>query len=150
MTKREARGTGRDANPLDGDSVVFFAAIRDGKVWAGPTEILTGMYRQTGDVRTTVQFRSGAEARQLGHETFRGCEVSRNAALALGQLVAGRTVEEVFDIQVGQLIEELGGVPVENERCVLTVLGAMRSAVIDAQVTALVDATYEVRTMRPK
>ena len=124
--------------------------IRDGKVSAGPEGVITAAVRQVGDVTTTVQFRTGAEARELGHETFGGCEVARKAALALGDLVQGRGVDEVLAIDVRQVIEAIGGVPVENERCVLTVIGALRGALIDAQVTALVQATYESRTMRVK
>jgi hypothetical protein len=150
VTKDEISGIGRDANPIDGDSVVFRVWIRDGKVAAGAEGIRTGMISQVGDVTTNVEFRTGAEARELGHETFGGCEVARRAALALGQLVYGRSADEVLAINARQVIDAIGGVPVENERCVLTVIGALRSAVIDAQVSALVQATYESRTMRVK
>ena len=150
MTKAAPKGVGRDANPIDGDVIEFWAWIRDGKVNAGPEGVFTGKVREVGGVSTTVEFRSGAEARELGHETFKGCEVARSAALALSELVHGLTTDEAFAIDVRQIIRALGGVPPENERCVLTVIGALRSAVIDAQVKALVDATYETRTMRVK
>jgi hypothetical protein len=150
VTRPEISGIGRDANPIDGDSIIFRVWIHDGKVAAGAEGIRTGMVRQVGDVTTNVEFHTGAEARELGYETFGGCEVARKAALALNQLVSGRTADEVLAINVRQVIEAIGGVPVENERCVLTVIGALRSALIDAQMSALVQATYESRTMRVK
>ena len=145
------RGVGRDANPSDGDLIVIEVEIRDGKVVTvgTPGRLVGRMEWEVGNPRT-VELRAGIEARELGGDTFGGCEVARRAALALGQLVYGRSADEVLAINTRQVIKAIGGVPVENERCVLTVIGALRSAVIDAQVSALVQATYESRTMRVK
>jgi hypothetical protein len=149
-----ARGVGRDANPIDGDHITFWAYIRDGKVAAGADEIITTVVREVrtpGGLSdpTTIDVTTGAQAKAYG-ETFRGCEVARRAAIAVNKMVEGRTAEEVFALDVGKLIAAIGGVPAENERCVLTVIGALRAALIDAQVKALVDATYESRKLRVK
>jgi hypothetical protein len=129
------RGVGRDANPIDGDRVVIELGVSDGKLaYIGAEGIRTG---------TLVAMGEGASA-------FAGCETARRAALVLPTVFIDRSIEEGLAVSVGDLISRMGGAPADNERCVLTVLGAVRSALIDAHVATLAEATVEAKRMRIK
>jgi hypothetical protein len=148
------RGVGRDANPIDGDLIVIEVEIRDGKVvTVGPPGRLVGrmdVYQwEVGNPRM-VELRAGIEARELGGDTFGECETARQAARVLGPLVIRRTVEEALAIRVEDLFRAMDFVPVENERCVLTVLGALRSALIDVHIAELAEATTDAKRLRVK
>jgi hypothetical protein len=145
------KGLGRDANPSDGDLIVIEVEIRDGKVvTVGTPERLVGrMEWEVGNPRM-VELRAGIEARELGSDTFGGCKTARRAAEALGPLVIRRSVEEALAIRVEDLLRKMGDVPVKNERCVLTVLGALRSALIDVHIAELAEATTEAKRLRVK
>ena len=82
--------------------------------------------------------------------SFAGCDTGRLATLALGRLAQGKTAEAAFAISVAELLIAIGYVPSENERCVLTAIGALRSALIDAQVAALAEATIEAKKLSLK
>jgi hypothetical protein len=87
------------------------------------------------------------EARELGGDTFGGCETARQAAGVLGPLVVRRSVEEALAIRVEDLLRAMRPVPAENERCVLTVLGALRSALIDVHIAELAEATTDAKRL---
>ena len=142
------KGVGREVNPLDGDHVVIELGVRDGKIaYIGANDIRTGGMTWVGEVRQEVSFKTGAEARAHGGETFAGCETARRAALVLYQVFSGRELEAALAIGVSDLITKMD-TPPENERCVMTVLAAVRNALIDVQVTALAEAIVEVRRLR--
>ena len=63
-----------------------------------------------------------------------GCDAALRAGDTLSWLARGRTAEEAREIGVPQLASAMGGVGDENERCVLTAIGALRAAVLDAHV----------------
>ena len=65
-----------------------------------------------------------------------GCDAALRAGEALQRLARGRTTEQAREIGVPQLARAMGGVDEEDERCVLTVIGALRAAVLDAHVRA--------------
>jgi hypothetical protein len=100
--------------------------------------------------RRFVELSAGIEARELGGDTFGGCEAARRAAEVLGPLVIRRSVDEGLAIRVEDLLRAMGDVPAENERCVLTVLGALRSALIDVHIAELAEATTEAKRLRVK
>jgi hypothetical protein len=145
------KGVGRDANPSDGDLVVIEVEIRDGKVVTmAPQGLITRHGRWAAGSWRLVQFATGIEARELAGDTFGGCDTTRQAASVLGPLVIRRSVEEALAIRVEDLLRKMGDVPVENERCVLTVLGALRSALIDVHIAELAEATTEAKRLRVK
>lgn len=145
------KGIGRDANPADGDRIVIEVGIRDGKVVSvAPEGIIVGMVKEIGGVTTTVEFETAAEARSTGHETFGGCETARRAAVALFPLARDLPIEEALAVGVRDLILATGEVQPENERCVLTVIGAFRIALINVHVAALAEASVEVKRLRVK
>ncbi|MGH2472422.1 MAG: iron-sulfur cluster assembly scaffold protein [Candidatus Limnocylindria bacterium] len=145
------KGIGRDANPIDGDKVVIEIAVRVGKVaTVEPQGVVVGAMRWVGAVRTMVEFKTAEEARASGLDTFGGCDTARRASLVLHRLAIGRSLEEVLDIRVEDVIRAMGGAPAENGRCVLTVLGALRSAVIDVHVAELAEATVDMHRLRVK
>lgn len=151
MTKATTRGIGRDANPIDGDHIVVEVGVRDGRIVSvGAQGIVTGRMTTVGDVSRSVWFKTGAEARAQGNETFGGCETARSAALVLHMLFIGRSVDEGLAIGMGDVLTKMGGTPGESGRCVLAVLGAVRSALIDAHVAALAEATVDVHRLRVK
>ena len=145
------KGVGRDANPSDGDLIVIEVEIRDGKVVTvgTPGRLVGRMEWEVGNPRM-VELRAGIQARELGGDTFGGCKTARRAAEALGPLVIRRSVEEALAIRVEDLLRTMGDVPVENERCVLTVLGALRSALIDVHIAELAEAATEAKRLRVK
>jgi hypothetical protein len=135
-------------NPVDGDDVVINLGIRDGKVaYIGAEGIRTGAMVWAGGVRETVSFNTGAEARAHGGETFTGCETARDAGLVLADLFMGRAIDDALAVGLREVIAKMRG-EVRSDSCVATVLGAVRRAVIDAQVTALAEATVEARALR--
>lgn len=145
------RGVGRDANPIDGDLIVIEVEIRDGKVVAvGPPGRIVGRREWEAGDRRMFELKAGIEARELGGDTFDECETARQAARVLGPLVVRHTVEEALAIRVEDLLRAMGFVPVENERCVLTVLGAFRSALIDVHIAELAEATTDAKRLRVK
>lgn len=143
---RVTKGVGRALNPLDADAIVIELGVRDGKIaYIGADGIRTGVMTVVGDVRQEVWFKTGAEARAHGGETFGGCETARRAALVLFKVFIGRTGEESLAVGPSELIAKMDGGPPENERCVTTILEAVRNALIDSQVTTLARAIVEVR-----
>ncbi len=88
-----------------------------------------------GDRTTiTVRMRDGlvAEAR---FRTF-GCTAAIAAASALTVLATGRTAAEAGDLQPGDVLAALGGLPPRKEACALMATGALRAALVDAHVKA--------------
>jgi hypothetical protein len=144
---RIIKGVGRDVNPLDGDKVVIELGVRDGKVaHVGAGDIRTGVTTWVGEQRKHIEFRTGMQAKVHG-ETFAGCETARNAALILYKVFTGLQVDQALALGVSDIIAKMDAPP-ENERCVMTVLGAVRNALIDVQITVLAEATVEVRRLR--
>jgi len=145
------KGVGRDANPIDGDLIVIEVEIRDGKVVAvGSPGLLVGRMEWEVGSRRLVEFRTGIEARELAGDTFGGCDTARQAARVLWPLVGRRSVDEALAIRVEDLLRAMGTVPGEKERCVLTVLGALRSALIDVHIAELAEATTDAKRLRVK
>jgi hypothetical protein len=105
--------------------------FRDGKIaYIGADGIRTGAMTWVGEVRKEVSFKTGAEARAHSHETFAGCETARRAALVLYKVFSGRELEESLAIGMSDVITKMDAPP-EDERCVMTVLAAVRKALID-------------------
>ncbi len=145
------KGVGRDANPIDGDLIVIQVEIRDGKVVTiAPQGLLIGRMEWVGGSGRLVQFATGIEARELAGDTFGGCDTARQAARVLGPLAIHHSVDDALAITVGDLLRAMGSVPVEKERCVLTVLGALRSALIDVHIAELAEATTDAKRLRVK
>jgi hypothetical protein len=99
------RGTGTDANRLDGDRVSFEIEIDRGVV-------------------SVVK----AEAS--------GCDSIGLMVRALETLAHRKTEDEVWLVDVGTLRRAMVAVSDENERCAVTAIGALRSALVDAHVRA--------------
>ena len=88
-----------------------------------------------GDRTTmTVRVRDGrvAEAR---FRTF-GCVAAIASASALTEMTTGRTVEEARRVAPQDVIAALGGLPARKEGCALMAVGALRAALVDADVRA--------------
>lgn len=146
---RSIKGVGRQVDPLDGDEVVIELSVRDAKiVTMGASGVSAGLVTSVGGDARWVSFKTGAEARAFGGETFAGCETARRAALVLYKVFLGREIDDALAITVGDVIAKMPGDRPENERCVMTVIEAVRGALIDAQVRALAEAVVEVRGLR--
>lgn len=88
-----------------------------------------------GDRTTiTVRFRDG-RVEEARFRTF-GCVAAIASASALTELVSGRTAEEARALEPADLIATLGGLPARKEGCALMAVGALRAAIVDAQVRA--------------
>ena len=88
-----------------------------------------------GDRTTiTVRMRNGlvAEAR---FRTF-GCTAAIASASALTEIARGRSAAEAADLQPGDVLAALGGLPPRKEACALMAVGALRAALVDAHVKA--------------
>ena len=86
-------------------------------------------------VKIAVDLEGGVvmEARVSGN----GCEVSTKASSALARLVRGRARTEALAISVSDITDQIGPVDEERERCVLTAIGALRAAIVDAHLKAI-------------
>ncbi len=69
--------------------------------------------------------------------TASGCEVSTKASAAIARLARGRSQSEALGIGVADVTGQIGALDEEHERCVLTAIGALRAAIVDAHVKAL-------------
>lgn len=88
-----------------------------------------------GDRTTiTVRVRDGrvAEAR---FRTF-GCVAAIASASVLTELATGRTVQDARALGPGDVMGTLGGLPERKEGCALMAVGALRAALVDADVRA--------------
>lgn len=82
----------------------------------------------------TVRLAEGriAEAR---FRTF-GCVAAIASASLLTDMVRGRTVREARELEPGDVIAALGGLPGRKHGCALMAVGALRAALVDAEVRA--------------
>ncbi len=88
-----------------------------------------------GDLtRITVRVAGGrvAEAR---FKTF-GCSAAIASASMVTTLATGRRLDEAAAISVADVLNALGGLPPEKEGDALMAVGALRSAIADANVRA--------------
>jgi len=139
------RGHGSDVNPLDGDRIFVEIELRDDHVYT----IGVRVNQPPGDLASR-----GVGVR-LGPYSTRSdsCQTARRACTALAGLVLGRTADEAARLGATDLLRTLMAatfVDAIDERCVLTAIGALRSALIDAHVTALAEATLEAKKLSLK
>jgi hypothetical protein len=73
-----------------------------------------------------------------------GCDSIGLMVRALQTLAHRKREDEVWLLDVAAVGREMGAMNAENERCALTAIGALRSALIDAHVRAR--ASGEART----
>ena len=66
-----------------------------------------------------------------------GCEVSTKAASALARLARGRSRSETLALTVADVTGQIGALDEERESCVLTAIGALRAAILDAHLKAI-------------
>jgi len=66
-----------------------------------------------------------------------GCEVSAKASAALARLARRRARSEALAIGIADVTGTIGPIDEEHERCVLTAIGALRAAIVDAHVRAI-------------
>jgi len=69
--------------------------------------------------------------------TGSGCEVSTKASSALTRLARGRSRSEALAIGVADVTGQIGPVDEDQERCVVTAIGALRAAIVNAHVKAI-------------
>lgn len=69
--------------------------------------------------------------------TASGCEVSTKASSALTRLARGRSRSEALGIAVADVTGQIGRIAEERESCVLTAIGALRAAIVDAHMKAI-------------
>lgn len=69
--------------------------------------------------------------------TASGCEVSTKASSALTRLARGRSRSEVLGIAMADVTGQIGPIDQEHQSCMVTAIGALRAAIVDAHVKAL-------------
>jgi nitrogen fixation protein NifU and related proteins len=86
--------------------------------------------------RTTITVR--VEAGRVAEVRFRtfGCVAAIASASILTELVTGRSVVDARALGPGEVIAALGGLPARKEGCALMAVGALRGALVDADVRA--------------
>jgi NifU-like protein involved in Fe-S cluster formation len=88
-----------------------------------------------GDRTTiTVRVRDG-RIEDIRFRTF-GCVAAIASASALTELVKGATLDAAQRVEPGDVMRALGGLPARKEGCALMAVGALRAALVDAQVGA--------------
>lgn len=82
----------------------------------------------------TVRIQEG----RVGEARFRtfGCVAAIASASLLTDLVIGKAIAEARAIGPGDVIAGLGGLPARKEGCALMAIGALRAALVDADVRA--------------
>lgn len=84
--------------------------------------------------RTTITLRlAGGRVVEARFRTF-GCTAAIAAASVLTELATGATVDAAGRLAPGDILRSLGGLPARKEACALMAIGALRAALIDAQV----------------
>jgi len=66
-----------------------------------------------------------------------GCEVSTKASAALARVARGRGRNEALALTITDVTRKIGPIDEDRERCVLTAVGALRAAIVDAHVKAI-------------
>jgi NifU-like protein involved in Fe-S cluster formation len=102
------KGTGTDANPLDGDKVTIELEITNGVV---------SITKAVAD----------------------GCDSIGLMVRSVEELAHRKTEDEAWMIDVAAVKRAMVAVSAESERCALTAVGALRSALVDARVRARVE-----------
>jgi NifU-like protein involved in Fe-S cluster formation len=69
--------------------------------------------------------------------TGSGCEVSTKASSALARLARGRSRSEALALAIADVTGQIGALDEERESCVLTAIGALRAAIVDAHMKAI-------------
>jgi NifU-like protein involved in Fe-S cluster formation len=84
--------------------------------------------------RTTITVRlDGGRIAEVRFRTF-GCVAAIASASLLTELVTGKGVTEARAVGPGDVIAALGGLPARKEGCALMAIGALRAALVDADV----------------
>jgi len=84
--------------------------------------------------RTTITLRvSDGRVAEARFRTF-GCTAAIAAASVITELVLGRPVGEAAAVEPADVLRALGGLPPRKEACALMAVGALRAALLDAQV----------------
>lgn len=84
--------------------------------------------------RTTITLRiEGGRISDARFRTF-GCVAAIASASVLTELVKGRTIEAAHHLEPAHVIAALGGLPARKDGCALMAIGALRAALVDAQV----------------
>ena len=73
---------------------------------------------------------------ELRFRTF-GCTAAIAAASVLTELATGLAVPAAMRLEAGDILNALGGLPQRKEACALMAIGALRAALLDAQVKAI-------------
>lgn len=86
--------------------------------------------------RTTITVR--IQEGRVGEVRFRtfGCVAAIASASLLTELAAGKAISEARALGPGDVIAALGGLPARKEGCALMAVGALRAALVDADVRA--------------
>ena len=89
------------------------------------------------EISVTVRFGDGDVIEQVGFEG-QGCAISQAATSMLGELVTGRTAQEVATMPKAELLDEIG-IPLTPVRlkCALLGLGVLKVALHKAKGTPL-------------
>jgi len=90
--------------------------------------------------RTTITVRlEGGRIAEARFRTF-GCVAAIASASLLTEIVTGRTVADARALGPGDVIAAFGGLPARKEGCALMAVGALRGALVDADMRAVAKA----------
>lgn len=86
--------------------------------------------------RTTITVRlDGDRIAEARFRTF-GCVAAIASASLLTEIVSGKGIAEARVLGPGEVIAALGGLPARKEGCALMAIGALRAALVDADMRA--------------
>ena len=86
--------------------------------------------------RTTITLRvSEGRVAEVRFRTF-GCTAAIASASALTELASGQRIGDAQRLGPADVLRALGGLPQRKEACALMAVGALRAALLDAQVKA--------------
>lgn len=101
----------------------------------GPLLHWDGHARITGPCGDTMEFWVQITGERIRRVTFitDGCGGSRAAGSMASELAAGRSVNEVLQIEQADILRALGGLPARSEHCALLAASTLKAAVRDYQ-----------------
>jgi nitrogen fixation NifU-like protein len=99
----------------------------------GDTQNADGYARVTGPCGDTMEIWLVVKGNNIFRATFEtdGCGTTLAAGSMITEMVRGRQISEAFVITSNDLLDALGGFPVESEHCALLAVNTMVAAIND-------------------
>lgn len=127
--------TGEPADAYSDRTLDHLTRPRNAGTLAAPSGTGADANPSCGDRTVITILVADGHVREARFRTF-GCTAAIASASALTELVIGLGVEAARELGPLDILEVVGGLPARKEACALMAVGALRAALLDAQVRA--------------